>query len=207
MIEGLLTPTEGPGAPGPTPPATERGQLVFPGLEAERAPSRATAPGGPQQPHGTPGSTAAAGTAEAKAPPVRGPEPTAAKGGENYAKDKPVREAGGGMNVGAVDPTLAHAVQGEPRPGPGERAAPPPAAREPAAPGRGQTIVERNIRGTWDVKNPDGTIISNHPTAARAYQARERGAVIAREGAPAPPFLRRMPVDELLRVHADPMTA
>jgi hypothetical protein len=91
------------------PPAGEQGQLPFP---HEEAPTTA----GKTERHGTPGATAAAGTAEMQAPPPT-PRPgeqgwlTQARGPEDYGKKTPAREAGGGMNVGEVDPTLAAAIR------------------------------------------------------------------------------------------------
>src|SRR5215831_13533861 len=58
--------------------------------------------------HGSPGAEVAAGTAEAQAPP-----PKRAEGPTNYGKATPPSEPGEGMNVGEVDPTLAHAAQPE----------------------------------------------------------------------------------------------
>jgi hypothetical protein len=86
------------------PPAGEQGQLPLP---HEEAPTTA----GKTERHGTPGATAAAGTAEMQAPPPREPDLTAAKGPEDYGKKTPPREAGSGMNVGEVDPTLAAAIR------------------------------------------------------------------------------------------------
>src|SRR5262252_1603163 len=56
--------------------------------------------------HGSPGAEAAAGTAEVQAPPPR----SEAHGPEDYGKTTPPNEPGGGMNVGEIDPTLAHAA-------------------------------------------------------------------------------------------------
>lgn len=133
----LVPPTgrEPPGPPRPSgqgdllPPTGEQGQLPFPHQEAAGTAGKTVAeresrglppvvnergevirPG--TERHGSPGSTAAVGTAESQ-PPPRVPKPgepgwlTQARGPEDYGKDTPRRGAGGGMNVGPVDPTVA----------------------------------------------------------------------------------------------------
>ena len=116
-------------------------------LLAGDAASRSTfgAAQGRQAPHGSPGALAAAGTAEAQAPPPKPMPDEPGHGPEDYGKKQPTGEGGGGVNVqqpGQPDPTLGSVLkppeQGnlfdQPPPMPEHPPEPPPPAA-PAAPG------------------------------------------------------------------------
>jgi hypothetical protein len=162
------------------PPTGEQGQLPFPHQEAPTAE-------GKTQRHGTPGSTAAAGTAEAQPPPPtpRPGEPgwlTQARGPEDYGKQTPQRGAGGGMNVGEVDPTVASAI----------KSSEPPAAAATAA--RPSEAIRGPIpESPAGAQKPGGNIV-------RPLDARPTGELIqlARRGELSP-FMRDSLANELER--------
>jgi Large polyvalent protein associated domain 38 len=182
------------------PPTGEQGQLPFPHQEAAGTAGKTVAEresrGLPPvvdeqgnvvrpdtQRHGTPGSTAAAGTAEAQPPPLK-PRPgepgwlTEARGPEDYGKKTPPREAGGGMNVGPIDPTVASVLKPE-------AAA---AAARPAETVRGP--IPENIGAP---QKPGGNIV-------RPLEERPTGELIqlARRGELSP-FMRDSLANELER--------
>jgi hypothetical protein len=106
-----------PELPMGLPPVGEQGQLSLRGGESAGGRSsdyaQVTAPTYGRRAgdvrHGTPGALSAAGTAEMQ-PPAAGRR-AGGHGPEDYGKDTAPAEGGGGVNVGQVDPTVAHAIE------------------------------------------------------------------------------------------------
>jgi hypothetical protein len=151
-----------------------QGQLPLPPAEA---PYQA-------KPHGAPGAQAAAGVSEAQAPPRGSFRPP-----QDYGKVIPEPGPRQGVNVGEMDPTLAHAVAPERPPAPPE-ASPVAPRTVPEAPPRTTTAAAtppETVRGqpeTWPPRRPGqiGSAAAEDRPGLLRLTAIERAAQQAQQG-------------------------